>query len=209
MSAPLVKHPLFARIYSHLVVPMMAKGGGDDLRRRNLGELSGTIVEVGAGEGANFAFYPDAVSQVVAVEPESYLRERAAVRTTERVRLVDGTAERLPVADAEADAVVFSLVLCSIDQAQALAEARRVLRPGGEIRFLEHVAAGPGTLRRVQSALDATVWPLLAGGCHCARETEQAIVDAGFEITRIERFAFPRGARSPVSPVIIGRAAIR
>ena len=207
MSSPTVKHPFFARFYTRMVVPMLAKVGGDDLRRRNLEGLRGTVVEVGAGEGANFAFYPDEVELVVAVEPESYLRKQAAARTGERVRLLDGTAERLPLGDGEADAVVLSLVLCSVqDQQAALAEARRVLRPGGEIRFLEHVAAESGALRRLQSALDATVWPVFFGGCRCSRDTAREIADAGFEITAMERFRLPEGSSSPASPAVIGRA---
>ncbi len=204
-----MNHPLFARFYTRLVAPTMAKVGGNALRCRNLEDLSGTVVEVGAGEGANFAFYPDAVTQVVAVEPEAYLREQAAARSNGRVRVVDGTAERLPLGDGEADAVVLSLVLCSVgDQRAALAEAHRVLRPGGQIRFLEHVAAEPGALRRMQSALDATVWPRLFGGCHCGRDTAGAITGAGFEITEMQRFRFPEGSRSPASPVIMGRAEL-
>ena len=209
MSSSTVHHPLFARFYTRLVAPTMAKVGGDALRRRNLEGLSGTVVEVGAGEGANFAFYPDAVHHVVAVEPEAYLREQATARSDGRVRVVDGTAERLPLGNGEADAVVLSLVLCSVgDQQAALAEARRVLRPGGEIRFLEHVVAEPGPLRRVQNVLDATLWPRLFGGCHCSRDTAAGIAEAGFDITNLERFRFPEGSRSPASPVILGRAEL-
>jgi ubiquinone/menaquinone biosynthesis C-methylase UbiE len=202
-----VRHPLFARFYSRLVVPMIARSGGDDLRRRNLAGLSGTVVEVGAGEGANFGFYPDSVSRVVAVEPEAHLRALAASRADERVELRDTLAQQLPVGDGEADAVVFSLVLCSVDQPSALAEARRVLRPGGELRFLEHVQAPePGAARRLQALLDATVWPRLFGGCHCGRDTAGAIEAAGFTFTALERFRFPEGSRGPESAAILGRA---
>ncbi len=203
-----VNHPLFARLYTRLVAPSLAREGGDDLRRRVLSGLVGTVVEVGAGDGANFAHYPDTVTRVVAVEPEPYLREHAAARADERVVLRDNVAADLPVGDGEADAVVFSLVLCSVDdQAAALAEARRVLRPGGELRFFEHVeAAEPGFVRRLQGALDATVWPRLCGGCHLGRDTAGAIERAGFQIIEIERFSFPDGARGPSSSVILGRA---
>ena len=116
-------------------------------------------------------------------------------------------ASRLPVGDGEADAVVFSLVLCSVDQAAALAEARRVLRPGGEVRFLEHVRAHePGFGRRVQRVLDATVWPRLFGGCHTSRDTVGAIEAAGFTVTELERFSIPDGARGPSSAAVLGRA---
>ena len=202
-----VHHPLFARFYSWFAVPTMAKHGGEDLRRRTLAGLKGTVVEVGAGDGANFTLYPDEVERIVAVEPEPFLRERASGHADERVELRDTVASSLPVADGEADAVVFTLVLCTVDQQAALAEARRVLRPGGELRFLEHVQAHePGPARQVQRVLDATVWPRLIGGCHVARDTAGAITDAGFTITELERFTWPEGARGPQAPAIIGCA---
>jgi ubiquinone/menaquinone biosynthesis C-methylase UbiE len=202
-----VRHPIFARLYSRVVVPAMAKKGVVDLRRRTLAGLAGTVVEVGAGDGANFALYPDEVERIVAVEPEPFLRERASGHADERVELRDALAEKLPVRDGEADAVVFTLVLCSVDQDAALAEARRVLRPGGELRFLEHVQAHePGAVRKLQRVLDATVWPRLFGGCHTGRDTARAIEEAGFTLTEIERFSFPEGARGPESAAIRGRA---
>ena len=195
-----VRHPLFARLYSKLVVPAIAKQGGDDLRRRTLAGLKGTVVEVGAGDGANFALYPDEVERIVAVEPEPFLRERASGHADERVELRDAVASSLPVGDGEADAVVFTLVLCSVDQGAALAEARRVLRPGGELRFLEHVQAHePGAARTVQRVLDATVWPRLFGGCHCGRDTAGAITDAGFTVDRAGAVHLSRGCARPGS----------
>ncbi len=202
-----VSHPLFARLYSRFVVPAVARRGGQELRRRLLEGLQGTVVEVGAGDGANFTLFPDDVSRIVAVEPEPFLRERAAVQADERVELRDAVATGLPVGDGEADAVVFSLVLCSVDQQPALAEARRVLRPGGELRFLEHVQAPePGAARTFQHVLDATVWPMLFGGCHCSRDTAGAVEAAGFEIVEMDRFSFPEGSRGPQSSTILGRA---
>jgi len=202
-----VRHPLFARLYSHVVVPTMDKRGGEDLRRRVLTGLKGTVVEVGAGDGANFTLYPDEVERIVAVEPEPFLRERASGRADERVELRDAVSSALPVADGEADAVVFALVLCTVDQEAALAEARRVLRPGGELRFLEHVQAHePGPARKVQRVLDATVWPRLFGGCHVGRDTAGAIAGAGFTVTELDRFTWPEGARGPQTAAIIGCA---
>jgi ubiquinone/menaquinone biosynthesis C-methylase UbiE len=204
---PDVSHPLFARLYSRMVVPSMARQGADDFRRRLLAGLKGTVVEVGAGDGANFAHYPDEVHRIVAVEPEPYLREKASSHSNERVELRDAVAHRLPVADGEADAVVCCLVLCSVDQTTALAEARRALRPGGELRFLEHVRAHePGLGRRVQRVLDATVWPRLFGGCHVARDTVGAIEAAGFTVTELERFTFPEHSRGPAAAAVLGSA---
>lgn len=204
------QHPLFARLYARCISPSLRRIGADSLRRRALDGLAGTVIDVGAGDGANFAFYPDAVEHVVAVEPEPYLRARAAEAAAAYpvVDVVDGTAEQLPVPDAGADAVVFTLVLCTVtDPGQALAEARRVLRPGGELRVLEHVMAHePGPLRSVQRALDATFWPLLAGGCHCARDTVGAVERAGFAFESLDRFTFPAGSRGLESSVVLGRA---
>jgi ubiquinone/menaquinone biosynthesis C-methylase UbiE len=202
-----ISHPLFARVYSRLIEPSIARRGGVELRRRTLAGLSGTVVEVGAGDGANFALYPDEVERIVAVEPEPFLRARAAARADERVELRDAVAQDLPVSDGEADAVVFTLVLCSVPQDAALTEARRVLRPGGEVRFLEHVQAPePGAARTAQRVLDATVWPLLFGGCHSGRDTARAIVEAGFTMTELERLTFPEGARGLDSALIRGSA---
>lgn len=207
MSGTAARHPLFARFYSRCVIPAMARSGGEALRRRTLAGLTGTVVEVGCGDGVNFGLYPEEVERIVAVEPEEYLREHAALRSEERVQIRDAVAGALPLADGEADAVVFTLVLCSVDQHEALAEARRVLRPGGELRFLEHVQAHePGGARRLQAALDATVWPRLFGGCHTGRDTAGAIEAAGFTVVELERFRFPEGSRGPAADAILGRA---
>lgn len=203
-------HPIFARLYAR-VSPGMDREGMADYRARLLAGLSGRVVEVGCGNGRNFAHYPPSVAQVLAVEPDPYLRalaERAAARSRVRIEVVDAVAGELPAADGAFDAAVACLVLCSVpDQQAALGELRRVLKPGGELRFLEHVrAADPGFVR-FQRVMDATVWPLLAGGCHTGRDTESAITGAGFTLARIERFDFPQARlRPPASPHIVGTA---
>ena len=124
------------------------------------------------------------------------------------VRVVDAVAERLPVPDGCVDAVVASLVLCSVhDPALALREALRVLRPGGELRFYEHVAARTPALRRLQRVVDATLWPLLSGGCHTGRDTVAAITAAGFLVEDVEHLVFPPGRTGPASPHVLGRAS--
>src|SRR5437763_11319327 len=163
-----VHHPVFARFYQRFAAQAMAKGEAE-FRREMLEGVAGRVVEVGAGHGLNFAFYPASVTEVVAVEPEAILRrgaERAAATAPVPVRVVDGVADALPVEDAFFDAGVASLVLCSVpDQAAALAELHRVTRPGGELRFHEHVVARSPRFARAQRVVDP-VWTRAAGGCH-------------------------------------------
>lgn len=139
-----VHHPLFARLYDR-VSALAENTGQREHRRELLAGLSGRVVEVGAGNGLNFPHYPPEVEEVVAVEPEAYLGERsrkAAAGAAVSVRVVDGLAEELPLEDGSVDAGVCSLVLCSVpSQAVALAELRRVVRPGGELRFTSTSAA--------------------------------------------------------------------
>ncbi|NDZ80832.1 class I SAM-dependent methyltransferase [Streptomyces sp. SID10853] len=206
-----VHHPLFARFYARFSVNADRHAGVAAHRAELLAGLSGRVIEVGAGNGLNFAHYPAAVADVVAVEPERTLRQlavRSAMDATVPVDVLPGTAEALPVPDETFDAAVASLVLCTVrDLPQALAEIRRVLRPGGELRFFEHGLA-PGPVRATaQRALDRTVWPLLFGGCHTARDTLAAIRAAGFELGTYRRLTVPeRGLRLPSSPCVLGRA---
>lgn len=185
---------------------------GDYARHRDelLAGLSGHVIEMGCGNGMNFRHYPASVASVLAVEPEPYLRERAleaAANATVRIEVTDGIAEELPADDTSFDAGVASLVLCSVTTpAQALAELFRVVRPGGELRFFEHVRASTSGLARTQRVLDATVWPYVAGGCHTHRDTVAAIERAGFELLGVRRFREPDTPLVPVSPHALGRA---
>ena len=183
-------HPVFARVYARLSVGMEREVA--DNRRTLLEGLRGRVIEIGAGNGMNFRHYPSTVEELVAVEPEPYLRAlavTAAEQAPVRVQVVDGTADRLPV-EPGFDAGVVSLVLCSVpDQASALAELFRVIRPGGELRFYEHVRAHNPALAAAQRAIEP-LWSRLGGGCHLTRQTEAAIEEAGFAIERVERFEF-------------------
>ncbi|MBW3560865.1 MAG: class I SAM-dependent methyltransferase [Actinobacteria bacterium] len=206
-----VHHPVFARIYPWLSERMEDQGMAE--RRIALLEgLEGRVLEVGVGNGLNLRHYPTSVTEVVAVEPEPRLRDlarQAAADAPVPVEVVAGVARDLPTGDAAFDAVVTSLVLCSVeDQTSALAEVHRVLRPGGELRFFEHVRALSRGLSVAQRLVDASgLWALAGGGCHVARDTGHAIADAGFRIERIERFRFPETAVPfPSAPHILGRA---
>ncbi len=171
------------------------------------------MIEVGAGHGLNFAHYPPTVEEVLAVEPEPYLRALAterAGRAAVPIRVVDGVAEQLPADEEAFDAAVASLVLCSVpDQGEALAELRRVLRHGGELRFYEHVRSSRPRVARVQQLADGTVWPAVAGGCHTSRDTLAALAEAGFHTEEVERFEFrPCALAFLTAPHVLGRAAI-
>ena len=207
-----VDNPFFARLYLRLTSGRKAKGE-DEYRQRLLAGLSGAVIEVGAGNGLNFPHYPNTVERVLAVEPERLLREaasKAAAEAAVPVEVVDAVSGSLPAADESFDAGVASLVLCSVpDQARALAEFHRVIRPGGELRFYEHVVAEPRLAAGLQRAADATFWPHVGGGCHLARDTGAAIVQAGFEIESKERFSFSPGAPIPPIPHILGVARRR
>ena len=185
--------------------------GGTDHRRRLLEGLRGTVVEVGAGHGLNFPHYPPEVGEVVAIEPEPTLRsqaETAANSATVPIRVLAGVADELPLEDESADAAVASLVLCTVsDQQRALAEIRRVLRSDGELRFYEHVIPRSQPKRVLFQAIDRSgIWPAIAGGCHAARDTTEAIVQAGFDIDEIERFGFSANRFQPLVPHILGTA---
>jgi ubiquinone/menaquinone biosynthesis C-methylase UbiE len=186
-----VRHPVFARVYQRLSRLMEREVG--EHRDELLARLSGRVLEIGAGNGMNFPHYPPAVDEVVALEPEAYLRERAEQAAREapvRVSVGDAAAYPLPLEPPSFDAAVASLVLCTVpDQAKALAELRRVLKPGGELRFMEHVRSDHPRKARLQQRLDRSgVWPRLGGGCHCARDTVTAIEAAGFRLERVRRF---------------------
>ncbi len=206
-AASEIDNPFFARIWP--VVATHETEAVRALRRENLAGLAGRVLEVGAGIGTNFPNYPNAVEQVVAVEPEPRLAAlaRAAAAVVPVPVVVSGdTAEGF--SDGEPfDAVVCSLVLCSVrDPASVLRRLHSFLRPGGQLRYLEHVASA-GVRGGLQRLADATLWPRLFGNCHTHRDTERSIVDAGFQVDTSRReWTLPVWAPLPVSELALGRA---
>lgn len=206
-----MRRPVFSRLYTRAFGPALERAGISAHRRRLLAGLEGRVLEVGAGHGLNFPHYPREVTEVVALEPEPALRagaESAARSAAVPVTCTDGTAEHIPAPDASFDAAVACLVLCSVpDQARALAEIRRVLRPGGQLRFFEHVRADTPGMRRVQRVLDASIWPLVCGGCHTGRDTVATLTAAGFALGEVDRFRFPdTSIPAPASAHVLGTA---
>jgi SAM-dependent methyltransferase len=207
--APSLRHPEGASVAaatSHggsLVQRLVAGGydwifdhvdllGGADHRRRLVEQATGQVLEIGAGTGRNLPLYRNA-TRVVALEPGPGMRARAeqAARAAQlAVEVADGRAEALPFPDAAFDTVVASLVLCTVpDLTQALAEAHRVLRPGGTLRFYQHVRADDPRLARWQDRLERP-WGWLAAGCHPNRDVVAAIAAAGFRVLELDRFDF-------------------
>jgi SAM-dependent methyltransferase len=160
-------------------------------RRALLAGLRGRVVEVGCGDGRAFELYPPEVETVLAVEPDPTARAVAAERAREAavpIDVVGGTAEALPAADGAFDAAVAVWVLCTVAHpAGALAELQRVIKPGGDLRFYEHVRSEHAAFRWFQRTIDSLFWTRLLGGCVTTRDTTAAIRDAGFEIVELER----------------------
>lgn len=198
----------FGRIYAS-VGPRMDRRGADAHRQALVDGLSGDIVGIGAGYGATFPFYPRGVRSVTALEPDAGLRrsaERAAAASRIPIRVDDGRAEQIPLPSGSVDAVVFSLVLCSVeDQSVALAEAARVLKPAGTLAFYEHVRSS----RRIAGLVEdiaTPAWSRVAGNCHPNRDTVAAIAAAGFQPQTIRRFGFSVLPATPRVAHVLGRA---
>jgi ubiquinone/menaquinone biosynthesis C-methylase UbiE len=177
-----------------------------------LGDLTGDVLELGSGTGVNLAHFGTGVTRLVLTEPDPHMRrllERRAASSDLPVEVVDAGAGRLPFPDASFDAVVATLVLCTVpDPAGALREARRVLKPGGQLVFLEHVAAPAGTKRRAWQRRVDPIWKHVAGGCHLTRETEAAIAGAGFALGDVQRESM-RKSIPLIRPTVRGVATLR
>ena len=204
----LPKRGLYRRLYAWAMT--IIASGHDALlaerKRALLGDLHGTVVEIGPGTGPNLAYYARDV-RWIGIEPNGHMNrfiEAEARRLGMDIELHADTVEALPFADESVDHVAATLVLCSVDdQDRALREIWRVLKPGGRFVFIEHVAAQKDTgLHRLQNAI-TPVWRLVADGCHPNRRTWEAISRAGFRTVEVERFQISAG---PFGPHIAGYA---
>jgi ubiquinone/menaquinone biosynthesis C-methylase UbiE len=196
---------LFAWLMAHGTAKYEAQMA--DQKQALFADLHGNVLEIGPGTGPNLSYYPSDIHWI-GIEPNPFMHpylRREAERLGLDIDLSRGTAERLDVEDNSIDAVVSTLVLCSVDSlAATLQEVLRVLKPGGRFFFLEHVAAPEGTgLRRVQHWV-RPLWKTLADGCHPDRETWVALENAGFE--RVDYQHFRADVPAIVSPQIIGVA---
>ena len=182
------------------------EAGLGDLRQSLLAEAAGNVLEVGAGTGVNLPYYGESVESLVLTDPEPpMLRrlQRAAGEHLPNAQVLQAAAEELPFEDDSFDAVVSTLVLCGVDQPRALREARRVLRPGGRLLFIEHVRSEDPKLARFQDRMNRL--NRLVAGCECNRRTLAAIEAEQFEVARVERTTTPKAPKF-VSPLIVGSA---
>jgi SAM-dependent methyltransferase len=208
---PAPRHRWFAAFYARVIEPSDRKTLGP-LRAFAAGGAHGRVLEPGAGTGANLTYYEwSKVERLDLVEPDPYMRKYLEPKLAElpmevrsRVHLGDAAAEGLPFEDATFDCAVITLVLCSVqDQARALSELSRVLKPGGELRLIEHVAADGGW-GKVQRAIQP-VYGWMSGECQLHRSTEAALREAGFDVDVTERMKLGM----PLFPAFAGTAVLR
>jgi ubiquinone/menaquinone biosynthesis C-methylase UbiE len=179
-----------------------------DMRRETLSKASGRTIDLGAGTGANLGLYPDSVTELVLVEPDPHMLRKLRPKAEEAgvdAEIVQAGAEDLPFEDSSFDTAAFTLVLCTVpDPAAALAEAARVLKPGGRLLFVEHVRSEDSGLARWQDRLERP-WRFFGDGCHCNRDTVATIEAAPFTVEGVDKTELPK---SPpiVRPLVRGSA---
>jgi len=199
------------RVFALVYDPVLWLGEIAGLRRRRralLRNARGRVVEIGAGTGLNAALYPDDIAELVLTEPDAAMRKRLARRLQRHGRgaqIVDAPAERLPLADASVDTVVSTLVLCTVpDPERTLREIARVLRPDGQLLFIEHVRANSRLLAALQDSLFQP-WRRFAAGCCCNRPTVEVMRACGFAVAADD--SVWRAMPAIVRPLSVGRAS--
>jgi ubiquinone/menaquinone biosynthesis C-methylase UbiE len=200
---------LFSAAYDRLLRGT-EEAGLREVRREALAGATGRTIDIGAGTGANLPLFPQAVSELVLAEPDPHMLRKLRPRSGSArmaAEVVQAGAEALPFEDASFDTAVFTLVLCTVPSpTAALAEAARVLKPGGKLLFVEHVRADDPGLARWQDRLERP-WHFFGDGCHCNRDTAGMIGAAPFEQIRVEHGEMPK-APPIVRPLVHG-AAVR
>ncbi len=203
-------HPLFTLVY-RAVSGAGERTGLGELRERALAHATGRLLILGLGPGHDLDHLPDEVTSVVGIEPSASMRTSAESRVAATrargidVEVVDAVGEALPIPDDSIDSVLLAYVLCTVEDVDAaLAEVRRVLRPGGVVCVMEHVRAPEGTWLRRSQRLVAPVWPRMAGGCHADRDTRAALARAGFDVAGLRDITIT--SLPPVAPTLVGTA---
>jgi ubiquinone/menaquinone biosynthesis C-methylase UbiE len=186
------------------------EAGMREIRRQTLAGARGRTIDIGAGTGVNLGLYSPDIGDLVLAEPDPHmlknLRSKAAESERE-VTIVEAPAAALPFEDDSFDTAVFTLVLCTVpDPEAALAEAARVLRPGGRLLFVEHVRSEDPGLARWQDRLEGP-WRFLGDGCHCNRDTVATIEASPFEVEKVENGELPK-APPLVKPLVCGSAVL-
>jgi ubiquinone/menaquinone biosynthesis C-methylase UbiE len=180
------------------------------MRHETLAAASGRTLDIGGGTGVNLDLFGPQVTELVLAEPDPHMLKKLRAKLAEsgvEAVAIQAPAESLPFADSSVDTAVFTLVLCTVpDPAAALAEAARVLRPGGKLLFVEHVRSKDPSLARWQDRLEKP-WRFLGDGCHCNRDTEANLKAAGFELSDVKRGELPK-APPIVRPLTQGSARI-
>lgn len=203
-------HPIFTRVYTRLC-RLEARGAVGQARSRVAAGLTGRVLIVGLGPASDLPLMPPGVTEVVGFEPSASMRHEAAAAVAQArdgglaVEVIDAVGEDLPLPDNSCDTALLAYVMCTVDDPDRTArEVRRVVRPGGNVAVVEHVAAPAGSLLlRAQRAV-APLWGRCAGGCHPDRDTRAVLRAAGFDVSglRDERLV----PLPPVSPALVGMA---
>jgi SAM-dependent methyltransferase len=200
---------VFSALYDRILAGT-EDAGLRDRRREVLSAARGRTIDIGAGTGANLGLFPESLGQVVMAEPDPHMAKRLRHKLVEsgaQIELVEAGADALPFADNSFDTAVFTLVLCTVpDPKAALAEAARILKPGGRLLFVEHVRAEDPGLSRWQDRLEGP-WKFFADGCRCNRDTVASIEASPLTVEQVEHGELPK---SPplVRPLVWGRASL-
>ena len=214
---PTPRSAVWARTFAVVYDPFLWAGERAGLRKRRqalLDRAVGRTVEIGAGTGLNIRHYPDHLEALVLAEPDDSMRSRLTTRVARhrghaagpgRLEVLDAPAERLPLPDGSVDTVVSTFVLCTVDAPDlAVQEIARVLKPGGQLLFIEHVRSESPALARWQDRL-ARPWQAFGGGCRCNRATAELIAACGLELDQVDHGQW-RAMPPIVRPLIAGRA---